>query len=538
MFRVSRVDSARLIVSLTAASLVLLASLAAQNEITLRLVDYATMPMTGSPTAAAQPGSLARVNFMREEPGGGGRFFVNDLNGPLYILDKKTKAFTTYLDFNGRDDRPGLFEKLPFVAGFSNGLTCFQFDPDYRKNGRFYTIHLEEITATGSTMPDGRSAPGLNLAGYETTTAIVTPGPIERDAVLVEWTDTNIANDTFEGTAREVMRVQMNLRIHTMADMIFNPTARPGDPDWRVMYISIGDSGSGEQTTRIRQNAQRLDTLVGKILRIVPDLSLHTATTTVSSNGRYRVPRDNPFVKVAGAHPEIWALGLRNPHRLIWDVDPATPGAGRLLTANIGLRGWETVFVLRKGENYGYPAREGGMMMKLDNTFGPVPAIDELPLLVGEETRGMVKPVYPVLSYPHNATGGDAIAGGFIYRGTKVPALKNRFIFGDISTGKVWYADYREMLAADDGKPETMAARHQVQLSWSAPNAAEQVYPTMFPVVLAAYKARGGTDPDLPGSASVSGPGRADIRFAMDSSGELFILSKIDGMIRQVAGAK
>ncbi len=538
MSRVSRILAARLVPALIVASLVLLVRLAAQGEITLRLVDYATLPMTGSPTAAAQPGSLARVNFLREEPGGADRFFVNDLNGPLYILDKKTKAFTTYLDFNGRDDRPGLFDKLPFAAGFANGLTSFQFDPDYRRNGRFYTIHLEEQTAPGSTMPDGRTVPGLNLAGYAVTAPIATYGTSEREAVLIEWTDTNIANVTFEGSARELMRVQMNYRVHTMGDMIFNPTSRPGDADWRVMYLAIGDSGSGEQTNRMRQNAQRLDTLVGKILRVVPDLTVHTATSDVAANGRYRVPRDNPFVKVAGAHPEVWALGLRNPHRLIWDVDPANPAAARLLTTSIGLRGWESVFVLRKGANYGYPAREGALMMKLDNTFAPVPAIDELPLLVGEETRAMVKPVYPVVSYPHNATGGDAIAGGFVYRGTRLPALRNRFIFGDISTGKVWYADYKEMLAADDGKPETMAARHQVQVSWAPAGVQEQVYPSMFPVVLAAYKARGGTDPDLPGAASVSGSGRADIRFAMDAAGELFILSKVDGVIREIAGVK
>ena len=55
-----------------------------------------------------------------------------------------------------------------------------------------------------------------------------------------------------------------------MGDLIFNPTARPGDPDWRVMYIATGDGGNGEQKTNVRSNPQRLDTLVGKILRIIP----------------------------------------------------------------------------------------------------------------------------------------------------------------------------------------------------------------------------------------------------------------------------
>ena len=75
---------------------------------------------------------------------------------------------------------------------------------------------------------------------------------------------------------------------------------------------------------------------------------------------------------------------------------------------------------------------------------------------------------------------------------------------------------------------------------WSAPGegaAPAREYPSAFPVVLAAYKARGGVDPDLPGQSTVSGPGRADVRFAVDAAGELFVLSKVDGMIRAVVAA-
>ena len=73
------------------------------------------MPLTGVPDGVGNDGSLARVNFMREEPGGARRFFVNDLNGPLYILDKDTKQFTVYLDFNGSGTKNGLFDKLPIT---------------------------------------------------------------------------------------------------------------------------------------------------------------------------------------------------------------------------------------------------------------------------------------------------------------------------------------------------------------------------------------------------------------------------------------
>jgi hypothetical protein len=100
--------------------------------------------------------------------------------------------------------------------------------------------------------------------------AIHTFGTTEREAVLIEWTDTDIFNTTFEGTAREVMHLEYSGRIHPMADLVFNPAARPGNPDWRVMYIATGDGGNGEQKTNVRGNPQRLDMLVGKILLIIP----------------------------------------------------------------------------------------------------------------------------------------------------------------------------------------------------------------------------------------------------------------------------
>jgi hypothetical protein len=91
----------------------------ASAQLTLRISDYATLPMTGVVEGVGNDGSLARVNFLREEPGGAKRFFVNDLNGPLYILDKETKKFTTYLDFNGSDTHQGLFDRLPIQVGFA-----------------------------------------------------------------------------------------------------------------------------------------------------------------------------------------------------------------------------------------------------------------------------------------------------------------------------------------------------------------------------------------------------------------------------------
>jgi mono/diheme cytochrome c family protein len=505
-------------------------TLAAQptSRLTLELADYAQMPITGELNGQNTRGQLARVNFLRDEPGGR-RFFVNDLNGPLYIVDKQTKTFTTYLDFNGAGERPGLFRKFTFERNLAIGLTNFLFDPDYARNGVFYTIHMEDPAVTADAAPRAGVVAGLDLSAYTTTPAISTPtvgGRIDREAVLIEWKDRNTSNATFEGTARELIRLQQPLAIHPMGEMTFNPVARRGDPDWRVMYIGSGDAGSGEQRDNRRLNPQRLDTLVGKILRIVPDLREHTATSTVSENGRYRIPKDNPFSALEGARQEIWAYGLRNPHRMIWDVDPARPQALHLLAFNIGLTAWETVIIVRKGANYGYPLREGTQMMSADG-MGAVPEDDMIPVQISDTVvRGTVKPTYPVIQYPHVAeNGGDAIAGGFVYRGSRIPGLKGKLVFGDITTGRIWYAELSDVLAADDGNPATVAQIHETDAG-------------LRRLVEDTYRARGGKGEGLPGAAAVSGRGRVDLRFAIDNEGELYILTKSDGMIRKVVGAK
>ena len=322
------------------------------------------------------------------------------------------------------------------------------------------------------------------------------------------------------------MRLQQPQPIHPLGEMTFNPVARRGDPDWRVMYLGSGDAGSGEQKDIRRMNPQRLDTLVGKILRIVPDLKEHTATSTVSENGRYRIPNDNPFTALEGARKEIWAYGLRNPHRMIWDVDPAKPSAPVLVAFNIGLTAWETVVIIHKGANYGYSLREGTQVMSPAG-MSAVPADDTIPVQISDTVvRGTVKPTYPVIQYPHTAaSGGDAIAGGFIYRGNKLPALRDKLVFGDITTGRMWYAERADVLAADDGNAATVAEIHEIDTG-------------LRRIVEEAYRARGGRGEALPGTAVVSGRGRVDFRFAVDLDGEVYILTKSDGMIRTVVGAK
>jgi hypothetical protein len=101
--------------------------------------------------------------------------------------------------------------------------------------------------------------------------------------------------------------------------------------------------------------------------------------------------------------------------------------------------------------------------------------------------------------------------------------LKGKLLFGDITTGRVWYADMAEVLRADDGVAATLAPMHEVDADLR--RIAEET-----------FRERGGRGQTLPGNANVAGRGRVDIRFAQDNDGELYVITKSDGMIRQVVG--
>ena len=212
--------------------------------------DYATPPLTSQMMGQPYPppidyhGQLARVVSMRSEPAdaplASTRFFVADMNGNLYILDKATKKFTPYITF------AEIFPKYS-TDRLTTGVAAIAFDPNYAKNGKFYTVHSEDPSKPGPEEPTNAHAPGLKLNGYKTTPVIKPPvGDFENESVLVEWTDTNIRNSTFEGTAREILRVGFSTMIHPMDDIVFNPLAKPGSADYGNLYVSLGDGGSGE----------------------------------------------------------------------------------------------------------------------------------------------------------------------------------------------------------------------------------------------------------------------------------------------------
>jgi glucose/arabinose dehydrogenase len=193
-------------------------------------------------------------------------------------------------------------------------------------------------------------------------------------------------------TRRQVLFVDQPYDNHNGGDLVFGPD---GD-----LYIGLGDGGSGGDP---QGNAQSLGTLLGKMLRIEP---------TPSGPEPYRVPEDNPFVGVAGARPEIWAYGLRNPWR--YSFDPAT---GDLWIADVGQSAWEEVDRLPAGTpggaNFGWNLLEGTHRYAGDAPPGAVP---------------------PIYEYPHSS-GGCVVIGGAVYRGSAIAALRGAYLFADFCSG-------------------------------------------------------------------------------------------------------
>jgi hypothetical protein len=526
------------------------------------LENYAELPLS-SPTHGGATsggidykGQLGRVTSMRSEPAGAprasSRFFVNDQSSTIYILEKGTKKFTSYLNF------AEIFPKFASDLGNTSGIVSIAFDPGYAKNGKFYTVHTEKPDLEGSATPNNARLSTLDLKGYATTPVVNPPaGPSHLQSVLVEWTDTNIRNSSFEGSAREILRTGYD-RNHPMADLVFNPTARPGDMDYGNLYLSIGDGAAGETPGPSHALPQRLDTLVGKILRITPDINLRPQDM-LSANGRYRIPSNradpNPFVSVPTARPEIYAYGLRNPHRLQWDAETKT-----LMADDIGVHYWEEVDILTKGGNYGYAEREGNEQFfvndagKTGSLMNPPVPFPEKDLLQVDGLSEPVAPLYPVAVYSHRE--GDSIANGFVYRGKLMPQMRGKYIFGDMTTGRIFYADFSEMLAAH-GRHNEQAPIHELQVVYKDAATSQPQKRRMFDIIAETYARRGGVPAPgrvLPGNAAATtrspdpghpepkldpegipyGGGRADIRLAQGGDGELYVLSKSDGMIRKL----
>jgi len=438
------------------------------------------------------PAGWARPNYVRDLPDG--RRFVNDSRGRLYLLDRANQP-AIYADVAAAFPY-AVYNRL--VSGFSG----FTFHPEFAKNGLFYSVH-------GERGPGNPSTPNFIPPGY-------TPGQVTYHNVITEWRATNPAAATFEGTRRELLRVAHIVEnlTHPYGDVEFNPTAKPGSPDYGLLYTSgsdLGFSNGGGPHANNPGQTQRLDSLIGAILRIDPRSPSVSGGT--KGLGDYTIPPSNKFAadndpKTLG---EIYAYGFRNAHRLSWDLQDGT-----MFATDIGMNQIEEVNIIRNGENYGWMKREGYWENGMIRPGGALNQLYPLPAAVlsgkEKEPEGFT---YPVAIYDH--TEGAAITGGFTYNG-RIAALRGKFVFGDINRGRLFAADVAALKKADDGVPQTVAPIEEIQLF--------------------VRDARGNRDyvsfRDLVERVMGASVNRADLQFSRTGDGELLLTSRQDGWIRML----
>ncbi|MFI1395521.1 PQQ-dependent sugar dehydrogenase [Streptomyces sp. NPDC020681] len=437
----------------------------------LVLEEFATLPKSEPvpPPTDARLKRWARINYLGELPDRSRRLYVPDLNGKLYLLDRKGTA-REYLDV-GAAAGPDFWSH----QGLGSGFGFVAFHPAFAKNGKFYTVHTEARAALTDKTPDLPYPAGTRI-----------------HSVITEWTAADPAAPTFSGTRREVMRLGFLNTYHDIQEINFNPNARPRDKDYGLLYIAAGDGAAGAGGTV----PQDLTAPQGKILRIDP----------LGSNGpggKYGIPADNPFVGRPGALGEIFAYGLRDPHRFSWD----TGGRHQMFIGHIGEHRVESVYEAKAGDNFGWSLREGPFAYrKADN-----PTCGVFPLPADDAKNGYT---YPVAAFDHNpppdkpcSDSGNALIGGFVYRGCEIPELYGKYIYSEGVGGRIFYSDVREMRR---GGP--LAKVHQLQILDAAGTAT-----TM---------------------KALAGHERVDLRFGTDRAGELYVLAKANGKIWKVTDAR
>ncbi|MDQ3290442.1 MAG: PQQ-dependent sugar dehydrogenase, partial [Bacteroidota bacterium] len=262
-------------------------------------------------------------------------------------------------------------------------------------------------------------------------------------------------------------------------EITFNPFAKPGSPEYGLLYIGVGDGGAAEQKYSFLCNSNK--TVWSTVLRIDP-------RGTNSKNGHYGIPSINPFAQDNDPESlgEIFATGFRNPNRIYWTPD------GKMLISDIGLTNIEELNIGKAGANYGWPAREGTFLLNYQGKM------DKVYALPADDAK--YNYTYPVVQFDHDE--GNAISAGFVYNGT-IPTLKNKYIFGDVVTGRVFFVD-----------------NNQLKLGQQAPI---QEFTLQVDGNVATFQ-------------GITGNRKTDLRFGMGLRNELYLYTKTDGKMYRVNG--
>lgn len=250
--------------------------------------------------------------------------------------------------------------------GGEAGLLGMAFSPKYATDGYFYVNYIDK----------------------------------DLNTVVARYKVSSDENTADASSAQVILKLKQPYQNHNGGALAFGPDG--------YLYIAFGDGGSAGDPHKYGQD---MSTWLGKILRI--DVSTLP----------YKSPADNPFVTTAGAKPEIWSTGLRNPWRISFDSKThemyiADVGQGEIEEIDVEAAG-------KGGNNYGWRCYEGEKEFKTDGCL----------------TRD--KYVFPALSYDHKE-GRCSVTGGYVYRGVAYPDLTGKYFYGDYCGGQVYFMEKKD----------------------------------------------------------------------------------------------
>ncbi len=286
------------------------------------------------------------------------RNFIVQQGGIIKVLQPNSTTATDFLNISSK-----------LTSGGERGLLGLTFHPQFAANGYFFVNYTR--TGDGATI----------VARYKTTDATNTLGDPNSERIL--------------------LTIAQPFANHNGGMIEFR-----NDDGVNNLYIGMGDGGSGNDPGN---RAQNVNELLGKFLRITPDVSGN------NSNPAYTIPADNPYVGVNGAD-EIYAIGVRNPFR--WSFDRQTK---QLWAGDVGQDSVEEVDIITKGGNYGWRVYEGNQCTNID------------PSLCNPANF-----IAPVTTYS-SASGSSrcSLTGGYVYRGTRGSLPNGGYLYGDYCTGEI-----------------------------------------------------------------------------------------------------
>jgi putative heme-binding domain-containing protein len=336
---------------------------------------WTTSCVVGSPdppppfkVVRAFPNVKLKNPLLMARPPGSDRLFVGEHAGVLYsFVDRPDAKAELFCDLRKE------IKTLHLLPGAKQVEAVYglAFHPDFAKNRQCFVCYT--------------------LRGKK-------PDHLENGTRVSRFTVTRTDPPRIDPASEEIM-LSFLQGGHNGGDIHFGPDG--------MLYISTGDAASPNPPDAF-DTGQDISDLLSSILRI--DVDRH-------DKGRnYAVPKDNPFVGMKGARPEVWAYGFRNPWRMSFDSQ-----TGALFVGDVGWELWESVHRVEKGGNYGWAAMEGPQPIK-PHKVGPTP----------------IRP--PLIALPH--TISCSVTGGRVYHGKKFPELRGAYVFGDWETRRLWAARF------------------------------------------------------------------------------------------------